>query len=138
MAAGQMAKIVELLGQGNSGVPIRYTCADGTAIPKGTILKIADPRTALASTADDEAFAGICATEKVANDGQTTIAAYTKGLFELTSKEAITAGNVVYIKDAQKVGNADDDALLRSCVGITLETTAGDDEVAVVFVGGIN
>ena len=73
------AIIVELLG--NGGDPIRYTCDDTIAIAKGSLLELTSPRTVIQSTLVDEPIAGIAATEKVANDGQTSIAVYTNGIF---------------------------------------------------------
>jgi len=75
------AIIVELLG--NKGDPIRYTCADGTAIPKGSIMELTSPRTAKVASAVDTPIVGIAASEKVANDGQTSIACYTNCIVQL-------------------------------------------------------
>lgn len=135
MAAGQTAEIIELLGK-VPGCPVRMTCADGAGILKGVILKLADPRTASASDADDNCFAGISAAEKVASDGTTSLAVYTHGIFEITTSAAVTAGERVYISAAQKCAKVDADALLRSTIGIALETTTGDDETAAVYIGG--
>jgi hypothetical protein len=131
------AIIIELLG--NLGNVVRYTVADGGAIPKGTLLKINDDRTATASAADNDAFAGIACSEKVASDGQTTIGAYTCGIFGLKdSGTGVAVGNRVSIKAANQVAivvaGADD---LFSDVGIMLETTAGGAVGAVLIGGGI-
>jgi len=75
------AIIVELLG--NQGDPIRYTCADGTGIEKGTVLELTSPRTVKKGSAVDKPLVGIAAEEKVANDGQTSISVYTNGIFQL-------------------------------------------------------
>jgi len=75
------AIIVELLG--NKGDPIRYTCADGTGIAKGSLMELTTPRTVIQSTAVDKPLVGIAAQEKVANDGQTSIAVYTNGIFQM-------------------------------------------------------
>ena len=69
------AIIVELLG--NKGDPIRYSCADGIAIPKGTVMELETPRSVIPMSAAGKPFAGYAASEKVANDGQTSIAVYT-------------------------------------------------------------
>jgi len=84
------AVIIELLG--NGGDPIQYNCADGDAFPKGTILKLSDNREADLSNADGDICAGICAAEKVANDGSTTVTAYTNGIFDLTEGGAVAIG----------------------------------------------
>ena len=75
------AIIVELLG--NQGDPIRYTVADGTGIEKGTVMELTSPRTVKLASAVDTPLVGIAAAEKVANDGQTSIAVYTNGIFQL-------------------------------------------------------
>jgi len=75
------AIIVELLG--NGGDPVRYTCADGVAIPKGSVMELTTPRTAKVGSAVDTPIVGIAAEEKVASDGQTNISVYTNGIFQL-------------------------------------------------------
>ena len=74
------AIIVELLG--NKGDPVRYTCADGTGIAKGSLMELTTPRTVIQSTDVDRPIVGIAAAEKVASDGQTSIAVYTNGIFQ--------------------------------------------------------
>ena len=85
------AVIVELLGADHQGDVMQFNIADGTAIAKGAILQITDNRTAAASAAD-KPVAGIAASEKVANDGQTTLGVYTNGIFDLVDSGA--GGNV--------------------------------------------
>lgn len=124
------AVIIELLG--NGGDPIRYTCA--TAMAKGTIVKITDPRTVAASTAADEPIAGILAME---TDGtETNASVFTNGIFDL--KEANAAGYAVgiilAIGGANLVTEADANDLLQgSTVGQALEA-AGAQEVCAVRV----
>ena len=97
------AVIIELLG--NKGDPIQYICVDGDAFPKGTILKLSDNREADLSSADGDICAGICAMEKVANDGSTTVTAYTNGIFDLkeANSAAITAGLPITIGGANLI-----------------------------------
>ena len=54
-------------------LPISMTCADGTGIEKGTVLSMADLNTAAASAAEDNVVAGIAYTEKIADNGMTSI-----------------------------------------------------------------
>ena len=49
------------------------TVADGTGIEKGTLLDLADPLTASASTATNDIVAGIAYGEKIASDGRTKL-----------------------------------------------------------------
>lgn len=97
------AVIIELLG--NRGDPIQYVCVDGDAFPKGTILKLSDNREADLSAADGNICAGICAMEKVASDGSTTVSAYTNGIFDLkeANGSAITVGVPITIGGANLI-----------------------------------
>ena len=63
------AVIVELLG--DQGNVVDFTVADGTAISKGTLLKVADDRTASAGTARADKFAGIAAASTESATGKT-------------------------------------------------------------------
>jgi hypothetical protein len=129
------AVIIELLG--NGGDPIRYTVADGTGIPKGTLMYLsADPRTIAASSGQGQAFVGIAAAEKVANDGSTTLAVYTNGIFDLTdSGSGCTFGDILKLGGANTVATADEAGAqdLKEVVGYALET-AGNSEVIAVRV----
>lgn len=126
------AVIIELMGQ-PKGMPVRFTVADGTGIEKGTICKMSDPRTAAASAADNDVFAGIAATEKVASDGSTTLGLYTCGIFDLTDSGAgITVGSTVNIGGANLIiASAAADLLTGSVVGKALETAAAGEVIAV-------
>jgi len=77
------AIIVELLGANHNGEPIRYTCADATGIAKGSVMELTTPRTVVQSTNVDRPIVGIAAAEKVANDGETSIAVLTNCIVQL-------------------------------------------------------
>ena len=129
------AVIIELLG--NGGDPIRYTVADGTGIEKGTIMKFSgDPRTIAATSADGDLIAGIAATEKVANDGQTSLGVFTNGIFDIGCTAATGSavlGEGVKISAANTVAPADDDTVehMGEVVGRSLETGSAGEVVAV-------
>lgn len=55
-------------------IPRSVTCADGTGIEQGVVLKYADPDTVSASTGSADIVAGIAYNEKIASDGNTHIA----------------------------------------------------------------
>lgn len=116
----------------------RYTVADGTGIVKGTLLKLSDPNTAAATSADNDPFAGIAWEEKTASDGITEITAAVNGIWDLKDSGAgITAGAVVNIGGANLiVASAAADLLTGSVVGKALET-AGASEVIRVAVGRV-
>ena len=127
------AVIVELLG--NAGDAVSYTVADGTGIEKGTLLYLsADPRTVAASSADGQIFVGIAAAEKVANDGSTTLSAYTNGIFDLTdSGSGMTLGDTVKLNGANLITTADEAGAqdYSQIVGIVLETASASEVVQV-------
>lgn len=126
------ATIIELF---NGGRPIRYTVADGATIEKGTILQLTDPRTASAHSGADQPIVGIAAHEKVANDGATTIAAYTDGIFDITAAAAGVAavGVMVAGSATANMTTAADaaDLLQNSTVGMVLEAQANDERCAI-------
>lgn len=131
------AIIIELLGK-NRGEPIRYNVADAVEIGKGTLLKIANGRVAQAAT-DGSAFAGIAASDKAANDGSTTLAAYTHGIFEirLGASASADAGNRLYPGDANRADSAEAGEMLKSTIGIALADGAGDAWVPVLIGSGL-
>jgi len=113
--------------------PIMFTCADGTGIEKGTLLKLSDPMTVAATSADNDIFAGVAAEEKIANDGNTKIAVYRAGVFKMTdSGSGITVGTDVVVKGANTVvtyTTLDDEKGYR--VGQALETCTASETLLV-------
>lgn len=129
------AVIIELLG--NRGDPIRYTVADGTAIDKGDILQLTNPRTASA-VVGTASVAGIASADKVASDGSTTLALYTNGIFDLTNGDdtTITCGNMVCTSGANLIADAaNSDAtnpyISGHILGKALEQADADEVIAV-------
>jgi len=80
---------------GYGGVIQDYTVADTIGIEKGTLLMLADPRTASGSVTQGAPLAGIAAREKVANDGRTQLAVYKKGYFDMRASGTIGIGEPV-------------------------------------------
>jgi hypothetical protein len=116
----------------------RYTVADNTGIAIGTILKLTDPNTAIASSADNDPFAGIAWEEKTANDGITEITAAVNGIWDIKDSGAgVTVAGIVNIAGANVVSqSAAADLLTGSVVGKCLET-AGAAEVVRTVVGRV-
>lgn len=77
--------------------PTAFTVADGTAITKGTILKMTDPRTASIGTNGPVAVAGIAARDKVANDGRTQLGVWTTGIFDVYLSGSCAIGDPLMI-----------------------------------------
>ena len=99
-------------------------------------IKLSDPSTAAASSANGDIFAGILLKEKVASDGQTRVAVSRKGVWDLTASGTITAGQMVKISGANLISTADEDSieLHHEVVGQALQAGA-DGEVIEVLVG---
>lgn len=82
----------------------RYTVAVGTLIPKGTILKLTTPNTAVATGADNDVIAGIAWMEKADTTSTTEIVAALDGVWGITtSAAAITVGNDVTMNGANEI-----------------------------------
>jgi hypothetical protein len=104
--------------------PIDFIVADGGNITKGAILKLSDPRTAAATSGDEDVVAGVAARDKVASDGRTRLAVFRRGIFRMTASGSITAGDAVAVKDANIVKAADATCVGSKVLGIALETNA--------------
>lgn len=111
----------------------RYTVADATGIAIGTLLKLTDPNTAIASSADNDPFAGIAWEEKTASDGVTEIVAALNGVWDVKDSGAgITAGAIVNVGGANLIiTSAAADLLTGSVVGKALETAAASEVIRV-------
>ena len=75
--------------------PIGFKVANATAVEKGVVMKFADEFTASASTGSNDLIAGISAQEKIASDGKTRLAIYTRGFFVMYASDSITVGDAV-------------------------------------------
>lgn len=129
------AVIVELFGT-PPGRPIRGIVADNTAITKGSLMIWkTNPRTLVKHAGVDESFAGIAAVDKVASDGQLSIAVYTDGIFDITAAVAgvVAMGAMAAVSATPNMTTAADaaDLLQSSNVGVVLEDQA-NDEVALI------
>ena len=77
------ATIVKLMG--NRGDRVQFKCADASAIALGDICVLSDPMTVTAATAAaDVPVVGVCAREKVANDGELFVTVITNAIIKVT------------------------------------------------------
>lgn len=116
-------------------LPVPFTCANGTGIEKGTLLKLSDPMTVAACSADNDVFIGVAAEEKIASDGKTKIAVYLSGIAKMIdSGSGITVGTDVVIAGTNtiKTFTTLDDENGR-VVGKALETAAAGESLLVLF-----
>lgn len=117
----------------------RYTI--GGAITRFTLLKLSDPNTASATSADNDPFAGIAWEDVTAAEyaaGKTEVVAALNGIWDLkTDASTPAAGAIVNITGANLVGgSAAADLLTGSVVGKVLET-ASSGEVVRTAVGRV-
>jgi len=103
------AAIIELLGQ-PKGEAIRFTCGDSAGIDKGDILWLASPYTVSGASvagglAAGKPFAGIASSEKVKDDGSTTIGCWTRGIFDIQNSGGgvVNAGQYVMLSGVNTV-----------------------------------
>lgn len=114
--------------------PVMFTCADGAGIEKGTLLKLSDPATVAATSADNDVFIGVAAQEKIANDGRTKIAVYLRGVFKMTvSATGSTVGKNQVVKGANTIGDYTTlDGELGYVIGKALETGTNTETILVL------
>jgi len=91
---------------------VPFTCADGTAIPKGSFVKITDENTVAITDGDTDAIIGITGEEKIASDGITSIGVYLRGIFKVFVGAAGATVGLAAISDtgtgaANELVNAD-------------------------------
>jgi hypothetical protein len=113
----------------------RYTIADATAVPIGSIMKLSDPNTCALSSAND-VFAGIAWEEKKLSDGITEMTLAKNGVWDITAASgAITVGGIVTLSGANLIKTAVAGELLTGAVLGKAEETASASEVIRVRVG---
>ena len=113
-------------------LPSDFTVSDGTAIRKGAVLKLTDPRTAIASSGSGDMIAGIAAREKIASDGRTRLAVYSDGDFEMIASGAITVGFPVMsagVDNMVKLALPDGNISGAAILGYALETASDQEAV---------
>ncbi len=112
-----------------TALPVPFTVADGTAIPKGTLLKLTDPMTAIIVSGDGDAFAGVAAEAKIASDGRIKLPVYRQGIFRMFAGGTITVGGSIQVEGttANEViaGATGKDG--AEIIGTALETVAAQE-----------
>lgn len=126
--------IIELLGK-VKGCPIRYTVGAATAIAKGTLCIVTDPRTVAAHSGANQPIVGVAAMEHDVTSGSTSMSVYTNGIFDVTAAAAgvtaigrICAGSGTANMITAAAGG---DLLNGAVVGQCLEAHANDEVGAV-------
>ena len=116
--------------------PIPFTCADGTGIEKGAILKLTDPMTCALADGDGDYIAGIAAEEKIASDGKTKISVYMGGIFKGLAGGAITIGDALATYASTGATNEIVEAAAGNvgCATLGYSLEAADDTHTFLFV----
>lgn len=118
----------------------RFTCATGTAIPKGTYLTNSGDQTASASTGTGDVFVGFAHADvnnstDTSFNTETSVTADKGGMYELVASGAITRG--AYVKTAapgnyvMQCTDADMTASLAIVVGIAREAASDGETINV-------
>lgn len=124
------AKLVQKLQDRLSQVVV----AAGATIEKGTVLKLTDPNTGAASSGDGDIPVGIAAAEKDGSDSSTTLAIWTRGIFDMKCDGVgVTAGDPVKIGGANLISVADDATApgLKEVIGYARQTGAASEVIEV-------
>ena len=72
-------------------LPINMAAQNESAIEKGALLQLVDERTVSGTITSGMMVAGICAREKVLNDGR-PVAVYLRGIFDMVCSGAVKLG----------------------------------------------
>ena len=122
-----------------TALPIPFTVANGTGIEKGTLLAISDLMTAAAAVENDS-IAGIAASEKIANDGNTKLGVYRQGIFRMaiSGAGALTVGTTVAASGSNCIKTATAANVGSDILGIALETGADTETILVELNIGAN
>lgn len=123
---------VELYGANSAGEVVSYTVADDTNIPINTMLQLSGDRTASAQDGSGQIFVGVASSEKEADDGQTELGAYTKGVFVFEADGSISEGDqVITGSSANTVSTDNSETQEGKIVGTALESADDTEKVAV-------
>tara|TARA_Y100000310_G_scaffold214050_1_gene215028 strand:- start:1306 stop:1716 length:411 start_codon:yes stop_codon:yes gene_type:complete len=118
--------------------PVDFTCADGTAIPKGTLVYLSGDRTVAIATANSDVI-GVVARDKIASDGRVTVPVFIDGIFDMTdSGSGITRGAAVAAAGSNEIKTAVAGDVGMETVGYAIETASADEIIQVLLKPGCN
>lgn len=108
----------------------RYTIADATSVPIGTLMYLSGDFTVSVSSAADQPFAGIAWEEKTTGDGITEITLALDGLWDIKATAAANVlGELVALGGANLIVSADAADILNGALIGYLEETQDASEV---------
>lgn len=136
--ANEPTKVV-LFGDSGEGRTDSATCADGTNIPKWSLLTYSDPFTvaiAVDAGLQIRTPAGVSIMEKEASDGSTSVSFVTDGVIDATASDAITVGQKVVCAGENKVraaSTAEAGSSFALIFGVARETATHGERVNIRF-----
>ena len=109
-------------------LPIAFKCADGATIEKGAILKLTEIMTAATTSGQGDMVAGICAAEKIANNGKVTVSVYMGGIFKGTAGAAVVIGASLMTDATTNKLETSSAKTGAQQLGYALEAPSGDNQ----------
>lgn len=115
----------------------QYTCAAGTSISKGTLLKISGDNTVIASDTDSDVYAGVAAMDKDGTDSSTTISVYVPNSgnkFDMVCGGAgVTLGHLVSLSGANLIKDATEaEVVTGDVIGRAEEAGSAGERIVVL------
>ena len=117
----------------------QYTCAAGTSISKGTLLRLSADNLVIANPTDSTGpYAGVAAMDKDGTDSSTKISVYIPGMgnkFDMTvhGSAGVTLGAQVVMSGSNLIRNAvAGDLLLGKVIGTAQETGTAAEVIVVL------
>ena len=124
-----------------TGPPVFFTVADGAGIEKGSVCAMADLMVASAATSTGQMVAGIAASEKIANDGNTTLGMYRQGIFKVYLSGACSVGHALAINSILGYRNYVERAGVAlsggATIGIALEAGTDKEQIKMELRPGV-
>ena len=118
---------------------VNRVCAEATAIPLGTIMKLSGTNTVAASSADNDVFGGITVEEFKGGEGLTHVACAMDGVWDILTNGNVTLGAICNIQAANtSAPAAAADLLTGSTFGKYEEAQAAGAAVTRTRVGAVN
>jgi hypothetical protein len=105
---------------------VTRVCAEATAIPRGTVMKLTGTNTVAASAADNDPFGGITIEEFKGGEGLTHVTCAMDGTWDMYYSGAVGIGVPVAVSGANAVNvAAEADFALGNFVGFCEEIAGG-------------
>ena len=115
-------------------IPIAFKVSDGTAIEKGSFLRLTESMTAIINSGSGDKCAGILVEEKILNDGEVTASLHYEGIFKCVAGASIAIGAPLMISGTVNKLITATGVNGASIVGYALEAPSGDNQTFLAFI----